>query len=208
LTNGVLSYQVFANAGIVERANFYARQEETMDGLPQPPNMLASRVMFDGAVWTVYLGLHFLRKNGTPGGSIIILASSAGIYPAPNGPLYSASKHGMVGLTRSLASRLWNENIHISCVCPGAVATGLMPPEAFKQMDQETFTPLSKIASVVESLLEREELTVGAAVEVVGPKHFLRWRPEFCDQTMEKCWNSFGGTSDCSDGGLTRNWKQ
>ncbi|EXJ90172.1 hypothetical protein A1O3_03241 [Capronia epimyces CBS 606.96] len=199
---------VFANAGIVERASFYAKQEETADGLPPSPNMLASRVMFDGAIATVYLGLHFLRKNSPAGGSIIILASSAGIYPAPNGPLYTASKHGMVGLTRALASRLWAENIHISCICPGAVATGLMPAEAFQQMNQDTFTPLEKIASVVQSLLEREEVTSGAAVEVVGQKHYLRWRPEFCDETMEKCWDSFGGTSAIRDGGLTTNWKQ
>ena len=82
--------------------------------------------MFDGALMTGYLGLHFLRKNTVPGGSIIVLASSAGIYPAPNGPLYTASKHGMVGLTRAMAGRLGKEGIHISCICPGSVATGLV----------------------------------------------------------------------------------
>ena len=200
--------KVFANAGVVERVSFYGKQEEMANGLPPPPNMFASRVMFDGAIMTIYLGIHFLRKNATPGGSIIVLASSAGIYPAPNGPLYTASKHGMVGLTRSMAGRLWNENIHISCICPGSVATGLMSAESFQKMDQATFTPLEKIANVVEMLLEREEDTCGAAVEVVGPKHFLRWRPEFCDETMERCWDSFGGTSKTRDGGLTTDWKQ
>lgn len=160
--------------------------------------------MFDGAFMTVYLGLHFLRKNRTPGGSIIILASSAGIYPSPYGPLYTASKHGMVGLTRAIASNLLKENIHISCICPGTVATGLMSKESFARMDQETFTPLEKIVEVVNILLERGAETSGAAVEVVGQRHYLRWRPAFCDDQMEQCWKAIGGTSAYRDDGLTK----
>lgn len=119
--------QVFANAGILERTSFYAPQEFDASGVPPPPNLLATKVMFDGALMTVYLGMHFLRKNDVPGGSIIILASSAGIYPAPNGPLYTASKHGVVGLTRAMSGRLWeSDRIHISCICPGSVETGLV----------------------------------------------------------------------------------
>lgn len=204
MKKSINKHKVFANAGIAERANFYEQQPEDSVGLPPPPNMLATKVMFDGALMTVYLGQHFLRKNATPGGSIIILASSAGIYPAPNGPLYTASKHGLVGLTRAMAMRYQNENIHLSCICPGSVATGLMPAERFEAMDQETFTPLEKIVSVVKMLLERSESTQGAAVEVIAQKHYLRWRPAFCDELMERCWNSFGGAGFYRDNGLTK----
>lgn len=72
-----------------------------------------------------------------------------------------------------------------------------MTPEQFARMNQSTFTPLSKIAQVVDMLLEQNEETRGAAVEVIGQKHYLRWRPEFCDENMEKCWAGFGGSTAC-----------
>jgi len=79
-----------------------------------------------------------------------------------------------------------------------------MTKEQFAKMDQETFTPVEKIASVVDMLLEQGEETRGAAVEVIGQKHYLRWRPTFCDEEMEKCWNGFGGSSEIRDGGLSQ----
>lgn len=160
--------------------------------------------MFDGVIMTMHLAIHFLRKNATPGGSIIVTASSGGIYPSPHAPLYSAAKHGAVAMTRSAASRLENENIHVSCICPGTVATGLMSKEDFASFDQATFTPLSKIVEVINLLLQRGEDTRGAAVEIITDRHYFRWRPDYCDDRMELCWNSMGGSTTHCEGGINR----
>lgn len=194
---------MFANAGVLGRSDFYAQEAEDDNGVPPPPDLLSSKVMYDGVIMTVYLAQHFLRKNETPGGSVIVLASSGGIYPSPRNPLYSASKAGVIGLTRSIASIMKADDIHVSCICPGSVATGLMTKQQFSALDQDTFTPLSKIVSVVDVLLKREEETRGAAVEVIKDRHYLRWRPNFCDEYMEKCWDSMGGSSAYWDDGLT-----
>ncbi|KAG9665042.1 hypothetical protein KCU98_g5838, partial [Aureobasidium melanogenum] len=194
---------VFANAGILGKSNFYAKQPENEKGIPPPPDLLASKVMYDGMILTVYLAQHFLRKNTVPGGSIVILASSGGIYPSPRNPLYSASKAGAIGMTRSIAEGLAGENIHVSCICPGSVATGLMTAQQFQSLDQDTFTTTEKIAETVGMLLKREESTRGAAVEVIKDRHYLRWRPDYCDANMEKCWISMGGSTTTRDGGLS-----
>ncbi|KAK4942820.1 hypothetical protein LTR10_017580 [Elasticomyces elasticus] len=194
---------VFANAGILGKANWFAKHSEDENGLPPPPDLLASRVMYDGVLLTVYLGQCFLRKNPTPGGSIVVLASSGGIYPSPRNPLYSSSKAGVIGFVRSVAVGLSTENIHVSCVCPGSVATGLMTPQQFATMNQDMFTSPEKIAEIVVMLLKQEEEYRGAAVEVVAGEHFLRWRPDYCNENMAKCWASMGGSTPTHDGGLS-----
>jgi 3-oxoacyl-[acyl-carrier protein] reductase len=38
---------------------------------------------------------------------------------------YTASKHGVIGLTRSLAVELGREGITVNCICPGPIKTGM-----------------------------------------------------------------------------------
>jgi NAD(P)-dependent dehydrogenase (short-subunit alcohol dehydrogenase family) len=67
---------------------------------------------------------HFM-KIGV--GSIVNIASSAGLKAGPAGLCaYTASKHGVVGLTRNAAMDYIRDNIRINSVAPGATATGLI----------------------------------------------------------------------------------
>nr|XP_025960953.1 15-hydroxyprostaglandin dehydrogenase [NAD(+)] isoform X4 [Dromaius novaehollandiae] len=51
-----------------------------------------------------YLGLEYMRKgNGGDGGVIINISSLAGLMPAAFQPVYCATKHGVIGFTRSIA---------------------------------------------------------------------------------------------------------
>jgi NAD(P)-dependent dehydrogenase (short-subunit alcohol dehydrogenase family) len=60
------------------------------------------------------------------GGSIVNMSSVLGLVGLPGYPAYVASKHGVVGLTKTAALEYAQTGIRINAVCPGAVRTPLM----------------------------------------------------------------------------------
>ena len=58
-------------------------------------------------------------------GRIVNIASVAGLVGSGGGPAYTASKHGVVGLTRQLAVTYAARGVTVNAICPGAIATGL-----------------------------------------------------------------------------------
>ncbi len=65
-----------------------------------------------------------MTKQGK-GGSIINIASQAAKSGFPFAAAYTASKHGMIGLTRSNAVELGKDGIRVNAVCPNHITTGL-----------------------------------------------------------------------------------
>ncbi len=65
-------------------------------------------------------GGHMLRQHS---GSIINVASIAGLLGVAERSAYNASKHGLVGLTRSLAAEWGGRGVRCNAVCPGWVKT-------------------------------------------------------------------------------------
>ncbi len=61
------------------------------------------------------------------GGSLVIISSSAGLKGTPLHLPYTASKHGVVGLSRALANELAAQNIRVNTVHPTGVETGMRP---------------------------------------------------------------------------------
>lgn len=64
------------------------------------------------------------------GGHIINIASLAGLVPVPGMSLYSASKFAVRGFSLAIASELEHHNVHVTVVCPDAVATPMLDTEA------------------------------------------------------------------------------
>ncbi|HEX7165891.1 MAG TPA: SDR family oxidoreductase [Acidimicrobiales bacterium] len=62
------------------------------------------------------------------GGAVVATASLAGVIPFPPDPIYTATKHAVVGLVRSLVPQLGAKGITIHAVCPGIVDTPLVGP--------------------------------------------------------------------------------
>jgi NAD(P)-dependent dehydrogenase (short-subunit alcohol dehydrogenase family) len=58
-------------------------------------------------------------------GRIINIASVAGLVGSGGGPAYTASKHGVVGLTKQLAITYAAQGVTVNAICPGAIQTGL-----------------------------------------------------------------------------------
>lgn len=70
-----------------------------------------------------------LRALVASRGSLIFTISNAGFYPDGGGPLYTASKHAVVGLTRQLAFEL-APYVRVNAVAPGGIATDLRGPQS------------------------------------------------------------------------------
>jgi NAD(P)-dependent dehydrogenase (short-subunit alcohol dehydrogenase family) len=60
------------------------------------------------------------------GGAIVNTASVAGLVGAPRHALYAASKHAVVGLTKSAAAEYGKKGIRINSVCPGVIRTPML----------------------------------------------------------------------------------
>lgn len=74
--------------------------------------------------------IHRMSQQKT-GGSIVNVASNAGILPRSHDPVYSISKTALVGLTRSLALCHSKDRIRVNCVCPGPVENTRLIEENF-----------------------------------------------------------------------------
>jgi NAD(P)-dependent dehydrogenase (short-subunit alcohol dehydrogenase family) len=67
-----------------------------------------------------YLGAHMLERGR---GSIVNVASIAGLAAVSHRSAYNASKHGLIGLTKTLAAEWGGRGVRVNAVCPGWIKT-------------------------------------------------------------------------------------
>lgn len=85
---------------------------------------------------------HLLRS----GGSIVNAASTAALSGLPCGVAYSASKGGVLALTRSIAVEYGKRGVRANCVCPGDINTGMT--EGIDWPETMDFELISRISSL------------------------------------------------------------
>jgi len=117
--------------------------------------MLTFEVDLFAPYYGLKLAAHYMSLNEpVKGGKVVIMASSAGLYALPIIPQYTAAKHGLVGLTRSLAPVAEVVGIRVNAICPAVVATGLAPPGLLDAFTEEMMTPMSTIIRAFEELAQ------------------------------------------------------
>ena len=79
------------------------------------------KVTLYGTFYCIKHEVNAMLKSG--GGAIVNTASGAGIEGSPNMTPYIASKHGIVGLTKSVALEYGKQGIRINSIAPGATIT-------------------------------------------------------------------------------------
>jgi len=104
---------LIVNAGIAESAPFHKMSREGWDGIIAT-NLTAA---FDCA----RAAIGDLLKSDS--GRLVFVASVASIRGVPYAAHYAASKHGLLGLSRSLAAEYAKTNLTVNAVCPGYVDT-------------------------------------------------------------------------------------
>lgn len=114
------------NAGIAFARRVDEYTEDELD--------LLLAVNLKGAFLCVRAALPELRRSR---GAIVSVASMTGLVGQDRGAVYSASKGGLVAMTKSLAIELARDGIRVNCVCPAGVDTPLMRTWAATLPDPE-----------------------------------------------------------------------
>lgn len=134
-----------ANAMVEKTIGSYGRLDYAFNnaGIEQVPSPLVEQTeeTFDQImninVKGVWLSMKYqipqMLKNG--GGAIVNMSSVAGLVGLAGSPIYVASKHAVLGLTKSVALEYAKVGIRINAVSPGAVETDLLE-RVFKDNQQ------------------------------------------------------------------------
>ena len=110
-------------------------------------------INLDGVFFCLRAELRAMRASG--GGSIVNVASAAGQMGVPGLGAYAASKHGVIGLTKTAAAEEARRGIRVNAVLPGSVRTPML--RAFAGDDEAALDQMGKQAPIGR-LAEPEEI--------------------------------------------------
>lgn len=163
------------NAGIDDRDDIF----HTIDvgNPPKKPNMTPFDINLTGVYYGIKLFTHYASRSPNPGGKIIVTSSIGGFYANPGMPQYTATKHGVIGLVRSLALGAHSAGFTINAVCPGVVATGLPPGPLMQKIRPEWLTPMERMMEAFDELMDDRKGHNGQTVEIFPEGLYYREPP-------------------------------
>ena len=134
---------VIANAGVAGIDKFEVPEALDKDSPPKP-NLHTVDVNLTGVLYTTHLALFWLPKNPESNPAcdsrepeytlrdrhLLLIGSMASLGPIPSQSLYAVSKHGVLGLFRTIRASSWVHGIRVNLVCPYFIDTPIVPPGA------------------------------------------------------------------------------
>ena len=126
-----------------------------MQGVGELSDEVWRRVLainLDGPMFTSRRAVRHMLEHG--GGSIVNVASTAGISGAAAGAAYTASKHALVGLTRNTAWMYADRGIRCNAICPGGVATNIAETMPQDRLDPTGAARAGEYAALMPAFLE------------------------------------------------------
>lgn len=155
---------IFNNAGIGLSRSVLDTSEEEFDRIVA--------INLKGVFLGCKYALPHLLANPA-GGAILNMSSNGGLIGRPNDPVYDATKHGVMGLTRSMALAYAHRRVRVNAVCPGPIATPMMwsylPPGA----DREAFIRGAVASCPTPRLAAPEEVAAAALFLISDESSFI-----------------------------------
>jgi NAD(P)-dependent dehydrogenase (short-subunit alcohol dehydrogenase family) len=148
--NGPIDYLI-VNAGIAESAPFHKMKRDAWDRI--------MAVNLTGAFDTVQAGLPDLLKADDT--RVVFIASVASLRGVPYAAHYAASKHGLLGLMRSMAAEYAKSKMTVNAICPGYVDT---------PMTDQSVARVSQITGRGEGDARSAITNMNASGRLVDPK--------------------------------------
>ena len=108
-------------------------------------------VNVDGVVYGARAATPALEARG--GGAIVATASVAGLFGFAADPIYTLTKHAVIGLVRGLAPSLEPRGITINAICPGGVATNIMGP-GMAAAARASGVPIMQPAQIADAVVQ------------------------------------------------------
>ena len=148
--NGLIDLLI-VNAGIAESAPFHKMTRESWDRI--------IAVNLTGAFDTVQAGLPDLLQ--AEDARVVFIASVASLRGVPYAAHYAASKHGLLGLMRSMAAEYAKSRMTVNAICPGYVNT---------PMTDQSVSRVSQITGKGDDFARSAITNMNASGRLVDPK--------------------------------------
>jgi NAD(P)-dependent dehydrogenase (short-subunit alcohol dehydrogenase family) len=127
------------------------------------------RANLDGVVYGTRECARRLMPNG---GSIVATASLAGLTSMPFDPLYTATKHAVVGFVRAAAPALERRGIRLNALCPGFTDTAIVADEIRGALP----APLMEPSFVADAALQALRSSETGQAWIVQPNRVLQFQ--------------------------------
>ena len=175
-------HAVVANAGIAENPPTFELPKDLDVETPPPPNLQCFEVDLLGVMYTAHLAMFWLPRNPSSDKAnssisptqqsrdrhLLLVGSVASLGPIPGQAQYCVSKHGVLGLFRSLRATAFAHGIRVNMLCPYFIDTPIIPAAGRLLL---AGAAMGKPEDVVDAgtRLSADTRIVGRAL-VVGPK--------------------------------------
>lgn len=127
---------------------------------------------WDATMATNLRSLFLVTRRVLPGmrarrrGTIVTVASLAGRNGFVGGTAYAASKHAVLGFSRSLMLEVRGDGVRVAAVCPGSVATAMLADQPLLKADPARILRPEDVAATIVQLVELPDRALVSELDI------------------------------------------